>query len=80
MKSARYYMSKVLNIISLNREKLSNTLNSDPNLLSQIVYQGLSLTGTYLFWKNKGVLLQAQAWFLTLQVSLVFITFSCADL
>jgi hypothetical protein len=65
---------------SLNWEELGDALNSNPNLLSQIVRQGLSLTGTHPFWKNRGALLQAQARFLTLQMSPVFITFSCADL
>jgi hypothetical protein len=65
---------------SLNREELSDVLNSDLNLLPQIVRQGLSLTGTRPFWKNRGASLQAQAQFLTPQMSPVFITFSCADL
>ena len=55
-------------------------LNLDPNLLPQIVRQGSSLTRTRPFWRNKGVSLQAQARFLTQQMSPVFITFSCADL
>ena len=65
---------------SLNREELGDALNSDPNLLPQIVRQGSSLTGTRPFWKNRGASLQAQARFLTPQMSPVFITFSCANL
>jgi hypothetical protein len=79
-KSARYYVSKASNMASLNREELGDALNSDPNLLPQIVRQGSSLTGTHPFWKNRGASLQAQAWFLTPQMLPVFITFSCADL
>ena len=80
VKSAWYYMSKVSNMASLNREELGNALNSDPNLLPQIVHQGSSLTGTHPFWKNRGVSLQAQAQFLTPQMLPVFIIFSCTDL
>jgi hypothetical protein len=49
-KSAQYYMSKVSNMASLNREELGDALNPDPNLLLQIVHQGSSLTGTHPFW------------------------------
>jgi hypothetical protein len=73
-KLARYYVSKVSNMANLNREELGDALDSDPNLLPQIV------TGTRPFWKNRGASLQAQAQFLTPQMSLIFITFSCADL
>ena len=79
-KSARYYVSKASNMASLNREELGDALNSHPNLLPQIVRQGSSLTGTRPFWKNRGTSLQAQARFLTPQMSPVFITFSCANL
>ena len=79
-KSARYYVSKASNMASLNWEELGDALNSDPNLLPQIVRQGSSLTGTRPFWKNRGTSLQAQARFLTPQMSPMFITFSCADL
>jgi len=41
-KSARYYVSKASNMTSLNREELGDTLNSDPNLLPQIMRQGSS--------------------------------------
>ena len=78
--SARYYVSKASNMINLTREELGEALNSDPNLLPQIVRQGSSLTGTRPFWRNRGASLQAQARFLTRQMSPVFITFSCADL
>ena len=39
-KSARYYVSKASNMASLNREELGDALNSDLNLLPQIVRQG----------------------------------------
>jgi len=78
--SARYYVSKASNMTNLTREELGEALNSDSNLLPQIVRQGSSLTGTRPFWRNKSVSLQAQARFLTPQMSPVFITFSCADL
>ena len=79
-KSARYFVSKASNLINLTREELGEALNSDANLLPQIVCQGSNLTGTRPFWRNRGSGLQAQARFLTPQMSPVFITFSCADL
>jgi len=79
-KSARYYVSKSSNLSDLTREELGEALNSDSSLLRSIVRQGSSLTGTRPFWTNRSRSLDAQARFLTPQMSPVFITFSCADL
>ena len=79
-KSARYYVSKSSNLSNLTREELGEALDTDPALLGSIVRQGSGLTGTRPFWKNRGYSLDAQARFLTPQISPVFITFSCADL
>jgi hypothetical protein len=79
-KSARYYVSKSSNLSDLTWEELGEALNSDSSLLRSIVRQGSSLTGTRPFWTNRSRSLDAQARFLTPQMSPVFITFSCADL
>lgn len=79
-KSAWYYVSKSSNMTNLTWEELGEALNLDPSLLPQIVRQGSNLTRTRPFWKNKGQALEAQARFLTPQMSPIFITFSCADL
>jgi hypothetical protein len=60
-KSARYYISKSLNLSNLTWEELGKALDTDPALLGLIVRQGLSLTGTRPFWKNRGYSLDAQA-------------------
>jgi ATP-dependent DNA helicase PIF1 len=55
--SARYYVSKASNMTNLTQEELGEALNSDSNLLPQIVRQGSSLTRTRPFWRNKSALL-----------------------
>ena len=79
-KSAQYYMSKSSNLSNLTWEELGEALNLDSSLLQSIVQQGLSLTRTRPFWTNRSRSLDAQAQFLTLQMSPVFITFSYANL
>jgi hypothetical protein len=79
-KSAQYYVSKSSNLSNLTWEELGEALNADSTLLGSIVRQGSSLTRTRPFWINKSHSLNAQARFLTPQMSPVFITFSCANL
>jgi hypothetical protein len=78
--SARFYVSKASGLQDLNREELTEALQTDESLLPQIVQQGSTLTGTRPFWRNKGASLQAQARFLTPGMSPVFLTFSAADM
>ena len=78
--SARFYVSKASGLKDLNREELTEALQTDNSLLPQIVCQGSMLTGTRLFWRNRGTSLQAQACFLTPSMSPVFVTFSAADM
>jgi ATP-dependent DNA helicase PIF1 len=78
--SARFYVSKASGLKDLNREELTEALQTDESLLPQIVRQGSTLTGTRPFWRNKGTSLQAQARFLTPSMSPVFVTFSAADM
>ena len=78
--SARFYVSKASGLKDLNREELTEALQTDESLLSHIVRQGFMLTGTRPFWRNKGTSLQAQARFLTPGMSPVFVIFSAADM
>ena len=78
--SARFYVSKASGLKDMNREELEAALRADEGLLPYIVRQGSQLTGTRPFWKNKGHSLQAQARFLYLGMSPVFVTFSAADM
>ena len=77
--SARFYVSKASGLKDLTREELTTALLTDEGLLPQIVRQGSMLPGTRPFWRNKGCSLQAQARFLSPEMSPVFITFSAAD-
>ena len=77
---ACFYVSKVSGLKDLSQDELTEALLTDNALLSQIVCQGLDLTGTCLFWRNKNNHLQAQACFLSPGMSPVFITFSVADM
>ena len=78
--SARFYVSKASGLKDLTREELATALLTDHTLLPQIVRQGSMLTGTRLFWMNRCSSLQAQARFLSLEKSPVFVTFSVADM
>jgi hypothetical protein len=64
----------------LNREELAEALLTDDALLPQIIRQGSDLSGTRPFWRNKSSHLQAQARFLSPDMSPVFVTFSAADM
>ena len=77
---ACFYVSKVLGLKDLNREELTEALQTDKSLLPQIIRQGSMLTSTCPFQRNKGTSLQAQAHFLTPSMSPVFVTFSAADM
>ena len=57
--SARFYVSKASGLKDLNREELTEALQTDESLLPQIVRQGSTLTGTRPFQRNKGTSLQA---------------------
>ena len=78
--SARFYVSKASGLKDLTREELTSTLLTDEGLLPQIIRQGSMLPGTRPFWRNKGGSLQAQARFLSPEMSPVFLTFSAADI
>ena len=78
--SARFYVSKASGLKDLTREELTTVLLTDESLLPQVIRQGSMLPGTRPFWRNKGCSLQAQARFLSPEMSLVFLTFSAADI
>ena len=78
--SACFYVSKALGLKNLSCEELTKALLTDKALLPQIVCQGSTLPGTYLFWKNKSSSLQAQACFLSSRESPVFVMFSAANI
>jgi hypothetical protein len=78
--SARFYVSKASGLKDLTREELTSALLTDEGLLPQIIRQGSTLPGTCPFWRNKGGSLQAQARFLSAEMSPVFLTFSAADI
>jgi hypothetical protein len=78
--AARFYVSKSSGLKDLSREDLSEALEADESLLPYIVRQGSCLTGTRPFWTNKSNSLQAMARCLLASVSLVFVTFSAADI
>ena len=78
--AARFYVSKSSGLKDLSREDLSEALEADESLLPHIVRQGSCLTGTRPFWTNKSNSLQAMARCLLASVSLVFVTFSAADM
>lgn len=78
--AARFYVSKASGMNNLTREQLSDALDTDPGLLSQIMRQGSSLIGTRPYWRNKSNGLLSQARFLSHDTSPVFVTFSCADM
>ena len=78
--SARFYVSKASGLKDMSREELTDALQADTGLTAQIVRQGSDLTGTRPFWRNKSNSLQAQARFLSLSMSPVFVTFSAADM
>jgi ATP-dependent DNA helicase PIF1 len=78
--SARFYVSKASSLKDLTREELTTALLTDEGLLPQIIRQGSMLPGTRPFWRNKGCSLQAQARFLSPEMSPVFLTFSAADI
>jgi ATP-dependent DNA helicase PIF1 len=78
--SARFYVSKVSSLKDMTRDELTDALLADEGLLPQIVRQGSHLNGTRPFWRNKSNSLQAQARFLSPDISPVFVTFSAADM
>jgi hypothetical protein len=78
--SARFYVSKASGLKDLTREELTTALLTDEGLLPQIIRQGSALPGTRPFWRNRGGCLQAQARFLSPEMSPVFLTFSAADM
>lgn len=78
--SARFYVSKAAGLKDLTREELTTALLTDEGLLPQIIRRGSALPGTRPFWRNKGGSLQAQARFLSPEMSPVFLTFSAADM
>jgi hypothetical protein len=79
-RSARFYVSKASGLKDLSREELTDALLADESLLPQIVWQGSTLSGTRPFWRSKSGSLQAQARFLSPNMSPVFVTFSAADM
>jgi ATP-dependent DNA helicase PIF1 len=78
--TAQFYVSRTSNIKDLTREELMEALNTDANLLPQIVRQGALLPGTRPYWRNRGGSLQAHARFLSPSAAPVFLTLSCADM
>jgi ATP-dependent DNA helicase PIF1 len=78
--TAHFYVSRTSYIKDLTREELTDALNTDANLLPQIVRQGALLPGTRPFWRNRSGSLQAHARFLSRSAAPVFVTFSCADM
>jgi hypothetical protein len=78
--TAHFYVSQTSYIKDLTCEELTDTLNTDANLLLQIVRQGTLLPGTCLFWRNRSSSLQAYARFLSQSTAPLFVTASCADI
>jgi hypothetical protein len=78
--TAQFYVSKESSLQGLTREELIEALDVDPNLLPKIICQGTCLAGTYPYWQNHLMGFKAIAWFLSPATSLVFVTFSCADM
>jgi hypothetical protein len=75
--TARFYVSRTSHIKDLTREELTEALNTDVNLLPQIVRQGARLRP---YWRNRSGDLQAHARFLSPSAAPVFLTLSCADM
>jgi hypothetical protein len=78
--TAQFYVSRTSHIKDLTCEELIEALNTDINLLPQIVRQGALLPGTCPYWRNRFSSLLAYARFLYPSVAPVFLTFSCADI
>jgi ATP-dependent DNA helicase PIF1 len=78
--TAHFYVSRTSYLKGLTREELAEALNTDANLLPQIVRQGAFLPGTRPYWRNRAGGLQAHARFLSQSTAPVFVTFSCADM
>jgi hypothetical protein len=78
--TAHFYVSRTSYLKDLTREELTAALNTDANLLPQIVRQGARLPGTRPYWRNRSGDLQAHARFLSPSTAPVFLTLSCADM
>ena len=78
--TAHFYISQISHLKDLTHEELAEALNTDTNLLLQIVCQGALLPGTRLYWRNHTGGLQAHAYFLSQSTAPVFVTFSCTDI
>ena len=78
--TAQFYVSRTSHIKDLTRDELMEALDTDVNLLPQIVRQGALLPGTRPYWRNRGGSLQAYARFLSPSAAPVFLTLSCADI
>jgi hypothetical protein len=52
--TARFYVSRTVDIKDFTREELTEALNTDASLLLQIVRQGALLPGTRPYWQNRG--------------------------
>ena len=77
---AHFYISQILYLKGLTYKELVEALNTDINLLLQIIYQGALLPGTCLYWQNCTGSLQAYAYFLSQLTVPIFVTFSCTDI
>ena len=78
--TAQFYVSRSSYIKDLTREELTEALDTDTNLLPQIVRQGTLLPGTRPYWRSRFSNLLAHARFLSPSAAPVFLTLSCADM
>ena len=78
--SAQFYVSRASHLKDYTRDELTEALETDPNILPQIVRHAADLPGTRPFWRSRGTNLQAHARFLSRAAAPVFVTFSCADM
>ena len=78
--ASRFYTSKSPELRNLSRDELVELLQTDSNILPNVVRQGSQLRGTRPFWRAKSNSLQAHARFLSPEMSPVFLTLSAADM